>query len=143
MERTSPQTAWLTVSVDGDVKFREIKSDGVLIATPAGSSAYAHIMGATPMRIGSRGLLLVGNNVIEPWGWKAKPLPADSSVIIRSLDPDKRPVRACIDNEFVENAVEMRVRASRTAAVELTCLPDQDLADKLEQVLFRKGESHS
>ena len=143
MERTSPQTAWLTVSVDGDVKFREIKSDGVLIATPAGSSAYAHIMGATPMRIGSRGLLLVGNNVIEPWGWKAKPLPADSSVIIRSLDPDKRPVRACIDNEFVENAVEMRVRASRTAAVELTCLPDQDLADKLEQVLFRKGETHS
>ncbi|MEK7583981.1 MAG: hypothetical protein AAB490_01945, partial [Patescibacteria group bacterium] len=80
---------------------------------------------------------------IEPWGWKAKPLPADAAITIRSLDPDKRPVRACIDNQFVEKAIEMRVRASRTAAVELTCLPDQDLADKLEQLLFRKGESRS
>lgn len=142
LERTSPQTAWLTVLVDGDVKFPQIKSDGVLVATPAGSSAYAHTMGATPLRIGLPGLLVVGNNVIEPRGWKAKPLQADSMITVRSLDPDKRPLRACIDNEFVENAVEMRVRTSRTAAVELTCLPDQDLSDKLEQVLF-KGGAHS
>ena len=66
VERASSQTAWVNVCVDGEQRLERMMGDGILVATAAGSTAYARAMGATPLLIDNPALILVGSNVMEP-----------------------------------------------------------------------------
>ncbi|MEY4744641.1 MAG: hypothetical protein RL272_586 [Candidatus Parcubacteria bacterium] len=130
------QCAWLEVSVDGRVRIPKLVGDGALVSTAAGSTAYARAMGATPLLVDANAYLLVGNNVVEPRGWKSIPLSLESSAEFRSLDTSKRPLRAYVDGEDSGVVSRMRVRMSRIAAVELAFTPHRDMAAKLAEDLF-------
>lgn len=140
LERVEPQSAWIEVSVNGMVQLPHVVCDGMLVATPAGSTAYARAMGQTPLEVGSPSLLLVGSNVAAPMTWRAAHLPLDARVEMRNLDPTpghtKRPLRAVLDSEVVDDAAHLTVRRSRIAAAELLFLPPQDLAFKLLRLQF-------
>lgn len=132
------QCSWIEVSVDGNVRIPKLVGDGALCASAAGSTAYARAMGATPLLVDANAWLLVGNNVLEPRGWKSVPLSMQSSAGLRTLDAAKRPLRAFVDGEDRGTVVAMRVRVSRTAAVELAFTPHRDMAAKLAEDLFPK-----
>lgn len=133
-------TAWIEVGVNRDVRIPQLIADGALVATPAGSTAYARAMGATPMPIGTRQLLLVGSNVLEPPRWHTAALPLESVVWFRTLDttsPRKRPLLGFVDGIRQGRTVEvMVVRTSKIAEVELAFLPGNDLANKLLRMQF-------
>lgn len=136
VERDSGQAAWLEVSVAGQARLPKLVADGALLATSAGSTSYARAMGATPLLHDASGWLLVGNNVLEPLGWKSAIIPAGATVSLKTLDAAKRPIRAFIDGQSTGSMLAMEVRLSRVAAAEIAFAPGRDMAMKLMEGFF-------
>ncbi len=136
VERATGQSAWIAVSVNGKPRFERLISDGILIATASGSAAYARAMGAAPIPFDAPVLLLVGSNVFKPNDWKFAILPIDSTVEIHTLDPKKRPLNGFCDGAPLGEVRSMRIRLSRSAAVELAFDPEFDPGEKLAHIQF-------
>jgi NAD+ kinase len=136
LERSTSQSAWLEVSVNGVPRLKKLVSDGILVSTAAGSTAYARSMGAAPLLADTPGWLIVGSNVMEPFHWKSALLSVDMSVEIRSLAPDKRPLEAFVDGRPMGTVVGLRARLSRAAAAELVFHASHDMAEKIAAVQF-------
>ncbi|MBI3270258.1 MAG: NAD(+)/NADH kinase [Planctomycetes bacterium] len=139
VERACGQTAWIDVSVNGQVRLAKMVADGVLLSTAAGSTAYARSMGATPLHVETPAVVLVGSNVMEPPNWKSALLSLDSRVEFVSLDSRKRPLNGYVDGELQGEVEQMKARVSRIAAVELAFSPGHDMAEKLAQLQFPQG----
>ncbi|MHB2019058.1 MAG: NAD(+)/NADH kinase [Candidatus Xenobia bacterium] len=136
VERATSQTAWIEVKVNGQVRLPRLVSDGVLISTAAGSTAYARAMGGPPLPAETQALILAGSNVMDPPNWKATLLSIESGVDVRCLDPSKRPLVAYVDGMSQGQAVRMQARVSRSAAAELAFLSHHDMADKIAHIQF-------
>ena len=108
----------------------------MLVATAAGSTAYARAMGAAPLPLYTQGVLLVGSNVLHPPQWRPVVLPVDSRIEVRTHDPVKRPLSAFIDGIPQGVVQSLHARVSNIAAVELAFLPDQDPSLKLAKLQF-------
>jgi NAD+ kinase len=115
--------------------------DGLLVATPSGSSAYARAMGATPVPLTAPVLTLAGSNVFLPRFWKPVALPDTAVVRFTNLDTaGKRPVRAFLDGHLVGRVSALEARVSSVAAVELAFTPQFDLSERLLRSLFPPSE---
>lgn len=141
LERDSGQAAWLRIEVDGRIQVPKVVGDGLLVATPSGSSAYARAMGATPVPLTAPVLTLAGSNVFRPRFWKPVALPETTTVRLTNVDDrGKRPVRAFLDGHLAGPAIAMDVRVSSVAAVELAFTPQYDLSERLLRSLFPPEE---
>lgn len=141
VERDSGQAAWLSIDVDDRLQVPKVVGDGLLVATPSGSSGYARAMGATPVPLTAPVLTLAGSNVFRPHFWKPVALPEAASVRLTNLDETgKRPVRAFLDGQPLGRVKEMTVRVSAVAAVELAFTPQFDLSERLLRSLFPPSE---
>lgn len=136
LERSTSQSAWLEVIVNGVSRIPKLVSDGTLVATAAGSTAYARSMGAAPLLADTPAWLLVGSNVLEPAHWRSALLSPDTTVEIRSLDPRHRPVEAYVDGQSFGDVISMRARLSRAAAAELVFCASHDMAEKIAAIQF-------
>jgi NAD+ kinase len=126
------KTAWIRVKVNDETYIDRLVSDGALVATTAGSGAYARSMGARPLPV--KGLVLVGNNVMEPADWKMAQLPLGATVEFENIDPtkgDKRPILGFTDGIGNGKVKRMKLRVSQIAAAELAFLPEFRLERKL------------
>ena len=137
VERDTSQSAWLSVAINGTTRLKKLVSDGALVSTAAGSTAYARAMGATPLLVDTPAWLLVGSNVMEPIDWKSALLSNDSFLEIKSLDPVNRPVRAYVDGHDHGIVTTLRARISRAAAAELVFDSSHDVAEKIADLQFR------
>ena len=139
IERSSGQSAWIKVSVNGEVKIEKLVGDGILVSPAAGSTAYARAMGASPLLIDTQGLNLVGSNVSEPPQWKSAQLSVDSRLDFEVLESHWRQVKGFVDGVGQGDLLtHMRIRLSRIAAVELAFLPERDMSEKLSEIQFPK-----
>jgi nicotinate (nicotinamide) nucleotide adenylyltransferase len=141
VERATSQSAWLEVRVNGVTRLHKLVSDGALVSTAAGSTAYARSMGASPLLADTPAWLLVGSNVMEPIGWKSALLSTDTTVEIRSLDPERRPIEAFVDGHEQGRVRSLRARISRAASVELVFNATHDMAEKIAAIQFNSGSS--
>jgi nicotinate (nicotinamide) nucleotide adenylyltransferase len=136
VERSTGQTAWLSVTVDGCERLPKLVCDGLLVATAAGSTAYARSMGATPLLADTPAWMVVGSNVMDPINWKSALLSLDARLEMRSLDPVKRPLNGYMFGAAIGEVVAMRARISRVAAVELAFCPSHDITEKISDIQF-------
>ncbi|HEY7547872.1 MAG TPA: NAD(+)/NADH kinase [Blastocatellia bacterium] len=136
VERATSQTAWIEVSVNDQVRIAKLVSDGALVATAAGSTAYARSMGATPVVMETPVLTMVGSNVMHPPRWKSVVLSMDSRIEFRNLNREKRPLVGFADGEDQGEVEMMRIRVSRIAAIELAFSANHDMAEKIAQIQF-------
>lgn len=136
LERATSQSAWLEITVNNVPRIPKLVSDGALVATAAGSTAYARSMGASPLLADTPAWLLVGSNVLEPAHWRSALLSPDTTVEIRSLEPRNRPVQAFVDGLSMGRVVALRARLSRAAAVELVFCASHDMAEKIAAIQF-------
>lgn len=136
VERSTGQTAWLRVSVNGQVKLEKAVCDGMLVSTAAGSTAYAMSMGASPLLADTPAWLLVGSNVMRPVGWKSAILPLEASVLIEGQNTDKRPLNGFAFGQLIPNVTAMTARVSRVATLELAFSPAHDMARKISDLQF-------
>ncbi len=136
LERSTSQTAWLKVWVNDVPRIPKLVCDGALVATAAGSTAYARSMGASPLPADTPAWLVVGSNVMVPAEWNSALLSIDNTVEIRNLSPEKRPVEAFVDGESQGEVVALKARISRTAAAELVFCSSHDMSEKIAAIQF-------
>ncbi len=120
--RQTAQSAKLRVSVDGRVRLEELVCDGLMVATPAGSTAYNLSAHGPILPIGANLLALTPVSAFRPRRWRGALLRHDALVQIEVIDPERRPVAAAADNQEVRDIVQVSVQTD--AARELTLLFD-------------------
>lgn len=142
VERDSGQAAWLKIDVDGHTQVPRVVGDGLLVATPAGSSAYARAMGATSVPLTAPVFTLAGSNVFRPRFWKPVALPEATRVSLTSVDFNgKRPVRGFIDGQPIGPVKSMHICVSKVAMVELGFTPEFDLSTRLLRSMFPPSDA--
>ena len=129
--RQTRQTAHLRIAVNGQRKLDELVCDGMLVATPAGSTAYNYSAHGPILPLGSEVIAMTPIAAFRPRRWRGALLRSDAEIGIEVLDALKRPVSATADSHEVRNVVEVRLRESRTQTVTLLFDPEHDLADRI------------
>jgi NAD+ kinase len=112
--RQTRQTAKLRVSIDAKVRMGELFCDGLLVATPAGSTAYNLSAHGPIVPIEAKVLALTPISAFRPRRWRGALLSQNAKVRIEVLEAEKRPVSAVADNFEVRNVVEVQVAEDRT-----------------------------
>ncbi len=134
--RSSRQTARIAISVDRQERLPELYCDGVMVATPAGSTAY-NLSAHGPIIPLDTGLLaLTPISPFRPRRWRGALLPRHSRVELTVLDPRKRPVAAAADSVEIPNVVKVTV--TEATSIELTLLfdPEHDLEERILKEQF-------
>lgn len=129
---------WFEVEINGQTRIEKLVSDGVLAATPAGSTAYARSMGANPVPIGTDVIVIVGSNVMFPDGWRhGANVTADSNIVFRNADKSgKRKIYGFVDTKKLGEIEEMKIRSSKIAAAEILFVETHDIQIKLDRLQF-------
>ena len=122
MLRQTHQAAKLRIAIDGQTRLEELVSDGLLVATPAGSTAYNLSVNGPILPLGAPLMALTPISAFRPRRWRGALLPDRAKVVIDVLESGKRPVAAVADHaEFRKVA---RVEVEMDHAVGLTLLHD-------------------
>jgi NAD+ kinase len=117
--RQTAQSATLQISVHGEVRMTELLCDGVLVATPAGSTAYNLSAHGPILPINSRLLALTPISAFRPRLWRGALLPHRAQVRIEVLEADRRGVSAAADNAEIRDVVVVTIREDVGAAIPL------------------------
>ncbi|MCY0094698.1 NAD kinase [Hoeflea ulvae] len=110
--RQSYQAAKLQLSVDGQVRLEELICDGVMVATPAGSTAYNLSAHGPILPLDAQLLALTPVSAFRPRRWRGALLPSKVTVTIDVLEAEKRPVNAVADHNEVKSVTQVRVAES-------------------------------
>ncbi|HEY6633404.1 MAG TPA: NAD kinase [Rhizobiaceae bacterium] len=117
--RQSYQTAKLRITIDGHVRLDELHCDGVMVATPAGSTAYNLSAYGPILPLDAPLLALTPVSPFRPRRWRGALLSNRSTVRFDTLEPEKRPVNASADHFEVKSVVSVTVRESQTRTATL------------------------
>jgi NAD+ kinase len=115
--RQTHQTAKLELTIDGAVRMSELVCDGVLVATPAGSTAYNLSAHGPIVPLGAQVLALTPISVFRPRRWRGALLRHTAKVTVRVLEPEFRPVSAVADNFEVREVVRVDIAEVREIAL--------------------------
>jgi NAD+ kinase len=129
--RETRQTARLEVSVNGKVRMAELYCDGVLVATPAGSTAYNLSANGPILPLTSNLVALTPISPFRPRRWRGAILPDHYEITFRVLDPDKRPVAAVADQKELRDILEVQVRVARDQQLTLLFDPGKTLEERI------------
>lgn len=129
--RQTKQIAHLRVSLNGSVKIDELMCDGIIVATPAGSTAYNFSAHGPILPLGSQLLAITPISPFRPRRWRGAIIPAVTEIRIDILDPYKRPVSATADSNEVRDVVEVRIRESREQTMTLLFDPEHNLEERV------------
>ena len=134
--RQGPQAARLRISVDGKRRLDELVCDGVIIATPAGSTAYNYSAHGPILPIGSDVLALTAVAAFRPRRWRGALLPKTAVVRFDVLDPGKRPVMADADGRSVRDVRSVEVRSQPAICHRILFDPGHGLEERLIREQF-------
>lgn len=134
--RETRQTAKIEVSVDGKIRIKELVCDGVLLSTPAGSTAYNLSADGPILPLDSQLLALTPISAFRPRRWKGAILPDRSQVTFRVIESDKRPVSAVADQREIRNVAEVRLAIARENELTLLFDPGHALDERIVSEQF-------
>jgi NAD+ kinase len=117
--RESRQAAKLRIIVDGVVRIDELMADGILVATPVGSTAYNLSAHGPIIPLGAGILALTPISAFRPRRWRGALLPHQAQVRIDALEADKRPVSAVADFTEARDVVAVEIHENRDIAMTL------------------------
>ena len=135
--RETRQTAKLEVSVDGKVRIPELACDGVLVATPAGSTAYNLSASGPILPLGSAMLALTPISPFRPRRWRGAILPDTSRIGFRVLESDKRPVSVVADQKELRDIAEVSVAIAHDQRLTLLFDRGHSLDDRIVTEQFQ------
>lgn len=134
--RETRQTAKLEVTVDGRIVMPELFCDGVLVSTPAGSTAYNFSAQGPILPLDSALIALTPISPFRPRRWRGAILPDRTNVSFRVLDPGKRPVSAVADQREVREVTRVTVAVDKTTPLTLLFDPEHALDDRITMEQF-------
>ncbi|MGV6800969.1 MAG: NAD kinase [bacterium] len=134
--RETRQTAWIEIIVNDKVRMSRLVCDGVLLATPAGSTAYNLSAHGPILPVGAEMMALTPISPFRPRRWRGALLP-DSAVVKFSVeDPDKRPVSAVADNVEVRDVIEVSAHIDKDKQAMILFDFDHSLEERIIREQF-------
>lgn len=129
--RQSYQAAKLRVEVDGHVRLEELICDGLMVATPAGSTAYNLSAHGPILPLEAPLLAMTPVSAFRPRRWRGALLPNKVTVDIHILEAEKRPVNAVADNSEVKSVLHVRIAQSEYMTARILSDPDRSWSDRI------------
>lgn len=134
--RETRQTAKLEVMAGDNVVIEELVCDGVIVATPAGSTAYNLSARGPILPMGSNMVALTPISPFRPRRWRGAILPDNTRIAFRVLEPLKRPVSAVADQREVRDVATVEVRLDTSLALTLMFDPEHALDERIAREQF-------
>jgi len=129
--RQTRQAAKIRVNVDGIERVPELICDGVLVATPAGSTAYNLSAHGPIIPLGSNILALTPISAFRPRRWRGALLPNEATVGFEIIEGQKRPVSAVADYTEVRDVASVTVAVDPTVSIHLLFDPEHNLEERI------------
>ena len=134
--RQSAQAAHLRVLIDGEERMAELIADGLLVATPAGSTAYNLSVQGPIIPINAPLLALTPISPFRPRRWRGALLPDKATITIEVTEAEKRPVAAVADHDEVRSVRSVEVTMDHAIAINLLFDPGHNLDDRILREQF-------
>ena len=129
--RETRYAAKVKISVDQKVRLDELVCDGVLVATPAGSTAYNLSAHGPILPLGSKLMALTPICAFRPRRWRGALIPETASIDIEILNPDKRPVSATADYTTARSVTRVSISQEQQQTLRLLFDPEHDLEERI------------
>ncbi|WP_159998226.1 NAD kinase [Roseomonas sp. 18066] len=129
--RETRQAAKIRILVDGKERLEELICDGILVSTPAGSTAYNLSAAGPIVPLGANLLPMTPISAFRPRRWRGALLPSEAVVVFEILEAAKRPVAAVADNVEVRNIRSVEIREDRSLAMTMLFDPDHGLSERI------------
>ena len=139
--RQSRQAASLSIKHGSKQIIKQLVSDGVLVSTPAGSTAYNLSVHGPILSLHSRKLSIAPISAFRPRRWKGKIVSDKLKILITNLNPSKRPISAVADNYEVRNAKSITIKTNNKIKFNLLYDENRSLQKKIKIEQLRKETS--
>jgi NAD+ kinase len=130
------QLARLRILIDGKERLDQLSADGIMVATPAGSTAYNLSAQGPIIPIGAPLLALTPISPFRPRRWRGALLPDDAVVTIDVLEAEKRPVAAVADHDEVRSVHSVEIRMDHAIALRMLFDPGHNLDERILREQF-------
>src|SRR5664279_2249617 len=134
--RQSAQAAHLRILIDGQVRLADLVADGVLVSTPAGSTAYNLSVQGPIIPINAPLLALTPISPFRPRRWRGALLPDKAKVTIEVQDADKRPVAAVADHDEVRDVTSVTISMDHGISLNMLFDPGHNLDERILREQF-------
>ena len=139
--RQSRQAASLSINYGSKQIIKKLVSDGVLVSTPAGSTAYNLSVHGPILSLNSKKLSISPISPFRPRRWKGKIVGDKSRIVIKNLNPKKRPISAVADNIEVRNAKNIIIKTNQKIKFNLLYDQNKSLQKKIKIEQLRRETS--
>ncbi len=139
--RQSRQAASLSIKHGSKQVIKRLVSDGVLVSTPAGSTAYNLSVHGPILSLNSKKLSISPISPFRPRRWKGKVVSHKTKIFIKNLNPRKRPISAVADNIEVRNAQDVTVKTNQNIKFNLLYDKNKSLQKKIKIEQLRRETS--
>ena len=139
--RQSRQAASLSIKQGSKQIIKKLVSDGVLVSTPAGSTAYNLSVHGPILSLNSKKLSISPISPFRPRRWKGKIISDKSKIVIKNLNPKKRPISSVADNIEVRNAKKIIIKTNKSIKFNLRYDHNRSLQKKINLEQLRKETS--
>ncbi len=134
--RETRQSAKIKITIDEKVRMRELVCDGVMVATPAGSTAYNLSAYGPVIPINARLLALTAISAFRPRRWRGALLPHSAEVVFEVKEPEKRPVSAVADHTEVRNVSTVKIAEATEVTINMLFDEGHSLEERIIQEQF-------
>ena len=136
--RQSRQAAYLSIKNGSRYIIKRLISDGVLVSTPAGSTAYNLSVHGPILNLNSKKISVSPISPFRPRRWKGKIFNDKTKILIRNLNIKKRPISAVADNSEVRNVTSIVIKTNKKIKFNLLYDKNQSLQKKIKLEQLRK-----
>jgi len=136
--RQSRQAANLSIKLGSKKIIKKLVSDGVLVSTPAGSTAYNLSVHGPILSLNSKKLSISPISPFRPRRWRGKIVSDKLRIIINNLNPNKRPISAVADNQEVRNAKTISIKINNKIKFNLLYDKNRSLQKKIKLEQIKK-----
>ncbi len=139
--RQSRQAASIEICNGKKVVIKNLISDGVLVTTPAGSTAYNLSVHGPILKLNSKKIGITPISPFRPRRWKGKIVSDKSLILIKNLNTSKRPISAVADNIEVRNAINIKIKINKKIKFKLLYNKNNSLQKKIKIEQLRKEKN--
>ena len=136
--RQSRQAASISIKNGSKYIIKKLIADGVLVSTPAGSTAYNMSVYGPILSLNSKKISIAPISAFRPRRWKGKVVGEKSKISIKNLNPDKRPISSVADNIEVRNAKTIDIKVNQKIKFKLLYDKNSSLQKKIKLEQLRK-----
>ena len=130
--RQSRQTTLLNLKIGKKTIIKKLIGDGLLVSTPAGSTAYNLSVHGPILSLNSKKLAVTPISPFRPRRWKGKTVSDKSKIMIKNLSPQKRPVAVTADNFEIRNIKTLSVKIDKSIKIDLLYDKDRTLTKRIK-----------